>query len=193
MNKRQSSTKQALLDCAANLLQERGYHGWSYEDISKSVGLKKATIHYYFPKKEDLGRELIVQYNKKTMEYLDSQENKDKNPQEQLMTIVDLFASVLENPNMFCLCGMLAADLPTLAPGITKELTNYFEKFETYVENIFKMGETQKYWICSQSPAFEAKSLIASFQGMLLLSRMQGGKNHFIQMAKNYISKLKSV
>lgn len=190
MDKNKSATRCAIIECALNLLQEKGYNGWSYEDISKCVGIRKATIHYYFPKKEDLGKELIVGYSKNTMAFLDLPENKDKNPRDKLLVIVDLFASVLDNPNMFCLCGMLAADLPTLAPSISLELTDYFNKIEARVEQIFEAGEREKLWTCTQSASFEASSLIAAFQGMLLLSRMRGGKNHFIKMAQNYISKI---
>lgn len=190
MNQHKSSTRQSVIECALALLQEKGYNGWSYEDIAKSVGIKKATIHYYFPKKEDLGKELLVQYSKNTMAFLDIPENQNKDPREQLFVIVDLFASVLDNPNTFCLCGMLAADLPTLAPAITEELADYFKKIEARVQAIFEAGEQAKLWTCAQSAAFEAKSLIAAFQGMLLVSRMQGGKSHFIKMAQNYISKI---
>lgn len=185
-----ASTRQAIIECALALLQEKGYNGWSYDDIAKCVGIKKASIHYYFAKKEDLGKELLVHYSKNTMAFLDLPENTGKNPREQLFVIVDLFASVLDNPNTFCLCGMLAADLPTLAPAITTELADYFKKIEARVQAIFEAGEGEKLWSCTQSAAFEANSLIAAFQGMLLLSRMQGGKSHFIKMAQNYISKI---
>lgn len=106
-----------------------------------------------------------------------------KTPKEELEKVIELFGSVLENPALFCLCGMLAADLPTLAPEIVKELSLFFSTLEHHVESILKKGKFAK------SPSLEAKSFIACLEGMLLLSRMEGGKSHFMAMAKNYAAK----
>src|SRR5690242_4827354 len=54
--------RQQIVECAQRLLQERGYHGWSYQDISNQVGIRKATIHYYFPFKENLGEAALADY-----------------------------------------------------------------------------------------------------------------------------------
>lgn len=181
------STKESILNCAANLMQERGYHGWSYNDIAQQVGLKKATLHYYFPKKELLVKELIQNYRKNTMRLLHA--SKDLSPQEQLLAVIDLFASVLDDPNLFCLCGMLAADYPTLSKELVEELTHYFNDFEKHIQTIFEKGEKESLWTCHQSSLFEARSLISTFEGMLLMSRLRGGKEGFQQMARNYVSK----
>ncbi|HIE19064.1 TPA: TetR/AcrR family transcriptional regulator, partial [Candidatus Bathyarchaeota archaeon] len=32
-----------------------GYGGFSYSDLSKALGITKASIHHHFPSKEELG------------------------------------------------------------------------------------------------------------------------------------------
>jgi AcrR family transcriptional regulator len=54
-----TDTKTKLLNCAQDLIQRVGINAMSYNDISKAVGIKKASIHYYFPKKDDLINELL--------------------------------------------------------------------------------------------------------------------------------------
>jgi TetR/AcrR family transcriptional regulator, transcriptional repressor for nem operon len=49
-----SSVRDQLLQHARSLLMARGYHGFSYHDLARLVGVKTSSIHYYFPKKEDL-------------------------------------------------------------------------------------------------------------------------------------------
>ena len=49
-----------ILDVAQQLIQTRGYNAFSYADIASQVGIRTATIHYYFPTKADLGREVVV-------------------------------------------------------------------------------------------------------------------------------------
>ena len=58
----QRTTQQAILDTAFSLLQRCGYHAFSYADIAAQVGIRKASIHYYFPGKNDLVRTVVVDY-----------------------------------------------------------------------------------------------------------------------------------
>ncbi|PGY05869.1 TetR/AcrR family transcriptional regulator, partial [Bacillus sp. AFS031507] len=47
--------KVQIIDLAMQLIQQKGYVAFSYDDISKQLGVTKASIHYHFEKKEDLG------------------------------------------------------------------------------------------------------------------------------------------
>ncbi|WP_261300583.1 TetR/AcrR family transcriptional regulator [Paenibacillus andongensis] len=47
--------KKQILDLALKLIREKGYVAISYDDLSKQLGVTKASIHYHFEKKEDLG------------------------------------------------------------------------------------------------------------------------------------------
>src|SRR5258708_35419404 len=51
-----------ILDVAEQLAQTRGYNGFSYADIAAKVGVTKASLHYHFPSKAELGRHLIARY-----------------------------------------------------------------------------------------------------------------------------------
>lgn len=43
-----------ILDAAAQLIAERGYHAVRVADIAKMVGTSTGTVHYYFPGKSDV-------------------------------------------------------------------------------------------------------------------------------------------
>ncbi|MBW7453047.1 TetR/AcrR family transcriptional regulator [Paenibacillus sepulcri] len=47
--------KTQIVELAFNLIQEKGYVAFSYDDLAKPLGVTKASIHYHFEKKEDLG------------------------------------------------------------------------------------------------------------------------------------------
>ena len=53
---------QQILNVAETLIQTKGYNAFSYKDISELVGVKTSSIHYYFPAKEDLGKEVVKQH-----------------------------------------------------------------------------------------------------------------------------------
>ena len=42
----------AIVDAAANVFAERGYHGTSTQAIADVLGLRQASLYYYFPSKE---------------------------------------------------------------------------------------------------------------------------------------------
>lgn len=47
--------KTQIIDLALKLIRAKGYVAISYDDLSKQLGVTKASIHYHFEKKEDLG------------------------------------------------------------------------------------------------------------------------------------------
>ena len=57
-----SETAEKILDLAEMLMQTRGYSAFSYQDISDVVGIRKASIHYHFESKTDLGVAVIDRY-----------------------------------------------------------------------------------------------------------------------------------
>ena len=52
-------TRASLIKSAEYMLRSKGYAAFSYADLEKVVGIKKASIHHHFQKKEDLGEVII--------------------------------------------------------------------------------------------------------------------------------------
>lgn len=50
---------QQILDAAWHLIAERGYHSVRIADVAKACGTSAATIHYYFPGRDDLLTETL--------------------------------------------------------------------------------------------------------------------------------------
>ena len=57
-------TSQRILDIAERLVQTRGFNGFSYADIAEALHVTKASLHYHFPAKADLGARLIERYER---------------------------------------------------------------------------------------------------------------------------------
>lgn len=50
----EDARRAAILDAAAQLIAERGYHAVRIADIAKVVGTSTGAVHYYFPGKNDV-------------------------------------------------------------------------------------------------------------------------------------------
>ena len=61
MTKR-GNTETKILEIGLALIQERGINGFSFADIAERIGIKKASIHYYFPTKLDLVKGVLAYY-----------------------------------------------------------------------------------------------------------------------------------
>lgn len=47
--------KSQIIELSLRNIREKGYLSFSYDDLAKELGVTKASIHYHFMKKEDLG------------------------------------------------------------------------------------------------------------------------------------------
>src|SRR5436305_4797335 len=50
-----------ILDAAARVFAERGYHGASTQDIANTLGIRQASLYYYFPSKEAALEQVCLQ------------------------------------------------------------------------------------------------------------------------------------
>ena len=94
-------------------MQTRGFNGFSYADIAAEVGISKASLHYHFATKAELGRALIERYSERFDRALRTIERERAAAPARLRAYVKLYAQVLADERM-CLCGMLAAEYATL-------------------------------------------------------------------------------
>jgi TetR/AcrR family transcriptional repressor of nem operon len=180
--------RQSVMDIAEILLRERGYNGWSYQDISAEIGIKKASIHYYFPRKEDLGCALIVHYHAKSTKFLNETCQKLLNAPEKLEVFVKLYGAVLDQPHSFCLCGMLAADLMTLPETMQEALKNSFNGEQAWVSQILSQGVQEGSLRNMDSIEQGAYQFVSCLQGMLLIARLKDNPQQvFFENAKCYL------
>src|SRR5438552_4143747 len=107
------ATAERILDVAEGLAQTRGFNGFSYADIAAEVGITKASLHYHFATKAELGRALVARYSQRFAAALEAIETDGAGALEKLDQYVELYESVLVRDRM-CLCGMLAAEYLTL-------------------------------------------------------------------------------
>jgi AcrR family transcriptional regulator len=60
MRTKSATKRQAILDAAAAVFQEHGFERTSMEDIRKRADFSKATLYSYFPSKEELFMEIVM-------------------------------------------------------------------------------------------------------------------------------------
>lgn len=163
-------TAQQILDVAQDLVRCRGYSAFSYADISEQVGIRKASIHYHFPSKEVLAKELVKRYHSVFQQKLKGIERSESDPRKQLQSFVGLYRAGLSD-GQICLCGMLSAEIEVLSNAVQQEIRTFLVATQDWLEDVLTTGELAGYLQPRNSPKTEAAILLATLQGAQLMAR----------------------
>ena len=172
-----TNTRSQILDTAQELIQRRGANAMSYADISEKVGIRKASIHYYFPSKEDLIINLLDRYNKQFCQLVDQIMASSESSATKLNRYSSLFVATLSSGDQdkACLCGILSAELKTLNPTVVDRITQFYRDNENYIEEILNSGIKSGEFLFAGTPRTMAKLIFSLLEGDLLVARAEGG------------------
>jgi TetR/AcrR family transcriptional repressor of nem operon len=183
-------TSGRILDIAERLLQTRGYNAFSYADIAQSLHITKASLHYHFPTKADLGKRLIERYEHSFIDALANIDRTGANASEKLRRYVDIYVEVLRNDRM-CMCGMLAAEYATLPKPMKAELKRFFDENERWLVALLEEGLATKQLRFAGSAREMAQLLVGSLEGAMMLARSYDDVARFEATAERLLSGLR--
>src|ERR1044072_3211246 len=139
-----STTSDQILTSARSFIISGGYSGFSYADISAVVGIRKASIHHHFPSKVDLVRTLVARYREDAAVGLAALEQNVQNPLEVLRAYADHWAMCIEDASRpFCVCALLASELPALPPEVAEEVKAFFRFLSTWLISVMERGSRE--------------------------------------------------
>jgi TetR/AcrR family transcriptional repressor of nem operon len=157
-----------------------GYNGFSYADIAESIGIRKASIHYYFPTKVDLVRTLVARYREEADAGFAELTRHHPDPLDQLRAYVGFWAAcILDGTNTFCLCALLATQIPVLPDSVVAEVKAYFQVLSTWLTGVLESGCERGRFTLSDSPETEAEKFMAAVHGAMLSARAYGDAKVF--------------
>jgi TetR/AcrR family transcriptional repressor of nem operon len=163
-----AATASRIVEVAERLAQTRGFNGFSYADIAAELSITKASLHYHFATKADLGGALIAGYSGRFEAALAQIETAD--PQDTLRRYVQLYENVLVRDRM-CLCGMFAAEISTLPDSMRGQLREFFDKNEAWLATQLERGRKAGALRFDGLALEVARMLTAGLEGAMLLAR----------------------
>ena len=184
-------TSQRILDVAERLVQTRGFNGFSYADIAKSLRVTKASLHYHFPAKAGLGQHLIERYERNFLNALEGIDRKGGGARSKLQAYVEIYAGVLRSDRM-CLCGMLAAEYSTLPKPMRDEMRRFFDANERWLAATVEEGRAAGELKFSGSALEVARTLIGLLEGAMMIARSYGEVARFQAAADRALTGLTS-
>ncbi|OQX63367.1 MAG: hypothetical protein B5M56_03425 [Desulfococcus sp. 4484_241] len=124
--------KTIILDAAVKLFRDNVFNGVGMRDIAAEAGISPATIYRYFPSRDDILAEALLQDINKIEDRLDNMlKNRQITAKDLAIAVVDYF---LDNePTFHMMCHFLTSGT------VTPEAKNKFNLIQEYFINMFNM------------------------------------------------------
>lgn len=180
-----------ILMRAQSLLATGGYNGFSYADISDSVGISKASIHHHFPSKAELVETAVRRYREAALAGMAALERQVSDPRAQLNAYVSYWANCLrDDAAPICICAMLAAELPSIPRQVADQVRHYFGDFAKWIAAVLARGVKEGVFHLRASAKAEAMTLVATFHGAMLSARVLGDAEVFRSIVQPALKRL---
>ncbi|WP_050628373.1 TetR/AcrR family transcriptional regulator [Bradyrhizobium viridifuturi] len=185
------STSEKILDVAQSLIVAGGYNGFSYADISAAIGIRKASIHHHFPTKAELVSALVDRYRQQTQLGLTALREPSASPADQLQAYVNFWQACIRDATLpFCVCAMLAGEMPILPEQVASRVRAHFHHLATWLTSVLRAGAEQRLLRLDKRPEEEAQMLMASVHGAMLSARAFNDPGLFAAIITPQVAKL---
>lgn len=168
--------REKILDVGEAMVQQRGMNGVSFRDIAEAIGVKSASVHYHFPSKDDFALALTERYSARFLAAGAEIARKEDSVADKIAAFGDLFLKAFQDDGKMCLCGILAAEASIMPEPVRLAIGNFFTANMDLLTDL--LGDKS-----------EARFVVTSLEGAMLLARAEGSPVHLQEVAKDLVAK----
>ncbi len=165
------ATRASIIQLADTLIRKKGYNAFSFNDISKEVGIKTASIHYHFPTKSDLGVAVIQSHIEELKQIIEHYQC--KSPVERLEKFLDIYTRI-HTEGKVCLVGSLCSDLHTVDESMKQTLHSFAFLMLDWVTEFLEEGRCKCFFRFNGNARTKAMMIIGNMLAAVQLSRLTG-------------------
>jgi TetR/AcrR family transcriptional repressor of nem operon len=181
-------TRTRALNLGRHYLQTLGFNGFSFQTIADDLGIKKASLHYYFASKEDLGLSLIEEYQKAYDEWV--ARVSPLSATKKLDQMVHVFYKMALDEKKICPTGVFCSDFNSISKNMKKRLLEFHNTQKTWLIETLKQGVCEKSFRKDLNIDATADLIMTFIQGGLQVARLRGETESFRHAGKALIKSL---
>lgn len=167
-------TRQHILAQAAPLFNQRGYEGCSMQDVMDATGLEKGGLYRHFSSKEELAAAAFCYALDQAVKLRTDKVDRSHGTIELLHSLLKRFVETRSSIPGGCPLMNTAVDSddgnPTLRKLAKEAVRDWQQRLIAIIETGIRNGEIRKGVV----PRTIANSLIATLEGALMISRLEG-------------------
>lgn len=186
------NTRTALLNSAESAARQRGYDGFSYADLARDVGIRKASIHHYFPKKADLALELLDRYAASFMDDLAEIDTSNSSAADKLRAYHGLYRDALVGGTQLCLCVAFSAGRNSLSEPVLQVLNQFRADSVEWLTRVLNIATDDGSVAGLIDAEAEAHATLALMEGAQLVARAANSATPFDAATAAFLARLSS-
>lgn len=160
-----------VMDVAEALIQQRGYRGFSFDDVAQVVGIRKPSVHHHFRTKSDLVTALAQRYTERFGSALAAIDVARRDPLVRLRAYVRLFANTYAQDGRLCVCGMLGAEADALPVDVADAVADFFKLNLAWLTAAFRDAQRSGQLSTAQRAPALAELMLSALQGAMVVGR----------------------
>jgi AcrR family transcriptional regulator len=134
-------TREGILEAAARIFSEKGFHATSMQDIAEAVQLQKASLYHYFSSKQEILVEILDEALELINTRLEIVRSQSLSADEKLRhAMVSYLQTITENQN---LAAVLLLEIRSVDPELKARQALRREKFESLWRDLIIEGKQQ--------------------------------------------------
>ena len=169
-----SDTAQRIVEVTQRLIQTRGFNAISYNDIALELDIRKASIHYHFATKTDLGVAVVDAYRSGLSAAMAHATAAGLSSPRLLDAYLTPYREFAQSDDRICLCGALAGEFLALPEAMQAEVAAFFEAHQQWLEKILAAGRRNGEFEFDGPARRQARLAFSALQGALLVKRTSG-------------------
>jgi TetR/AcrR family transcriptional repressor of nem operon len=178
-----TDTRETIMKAAQATVQAKGYNALSFRELAKEVGIKSASIHYYFPTKGDLGAALARRYTDNAVGYFERLIAAEAPLDLIFADYVAVFRAALLNDNRMCLYGIMAAEYGDLPEEVRVAVDAFSAANVAWLVRLLAPRHPE---LSEDALRHRALAIFAAIEGAQLVARGRGDIAIFDQTMAAY-------
>ncbi|MDH5506831.1 MAG: TetR/AcrR family transcriptional regulator [Anaerolineae bacterium] len=164
-------TREQVLEAAAQVFREKGFHAASMQDIAKTVKLQKASLYHHVSSKQEMLVDILDQALDVLIERMQTVVEQTMPPEDKLRLAVSTYLQALtERPN---LASVLLLEHRSLDAEYHQRHIPRRDRFENLWLDILNEGVNQGTFIC-KNPSLAVKALLGIVNWTIMWYRPDG-------------------
>lgn len=158
------------------MIQQIGYHSFTYKHIAQQLNIQNAAIHHYFPSKDDLAVAVIEKDKGDFAAMMICMEA--ANPAEKIEAILNNYITYYNQGHKLCIMSTFGAVYNNIPERIQKPIKQHMDIIKEWMTGVFKEGLDTGVFHFEGSVDDMVMNWFVSLPGSLHLGRL-AGDNYF--------------
>ena len=170
------NSKRTIMNLAESLMQDKGFNGFSYANISSELGVKNAAIHYHFPTKEDLTIAVVNRYRERFKLWINNSRVTTLPHEGKLDWFLNIYTETRADKGKVCLVGAMETEFTSIPDKLQSEVQSLHKELLAWLEATLEEGRKDGAFQFKGNPADKAAQILSTLQGALQMARALGTK-----------------